>query len=182
MESSGLRAALVLVMLIAAAPAAAQVGFDRPGRDYASFAVLSGDPAVCSQSCDRDPRCRAWNFSYHTTVLGPAMCWLKAEVAPRVSNPCCISGVRGLGVIPPALGSTSNSNEFSIDRVGGDYRNFDTAADPTGRICADACQQETRCRAWSYSRPGYAGEARCYLKDRVTRPRHAPCCVSGVVR
>lgn len=175
-----LRAAVLLAVLLGAAPASAQVGFDRPGRDYASFAVLSGDPAVCSQSCDRDARCRAWNFSYPTTVLGPAMCWLKAEVAPRVSNACCISGVRGVGVIPPVL--SSSASEFSIDRMGGDYRNFDTAPDPTGRVCADACQHESRCRAWSYSRPGYAGPARCYLKDRVTRPRHAPCCVSGVVR
>ena len=25
-------------------------------------------------------------------------------------------------------------------------------------------------------------EARCFLKERITRPRHKPCCVSGVVR
>jgi hypothetical protein len=32
-------------------------------------------------------------------------------------------------------------------------------------------------------RPGYSGvAARCYLKDRITRPRHKPCCISGVVR
>ncbi len=174
-----LRAGFVLAVLMAAVvPAAAQVGFDRPGRDYASFPVLSGDPAACAQSCERDQRCRAWNFAYPTTVLAPAMCWLKGEIAPRVENPCCISGVKGVGVIEPRQGTS----EFSIDRVGGDYRNFETSPDPAGQTCADACKSDPHCRAWSYSRPGYAGPARCWLKERVTRPRHAPCCVSGVVR
>jgi hypothetical protein len=33
-------------------------------------------------------------------------------------------------------------------------------------------------------RPGYAetGGARCFLKNRVTAPRHRPCCISGVER
>ena len=41
----------------------------------------------------------------------------------------------------------------------------------------------TRCRAWTYLRPGYGGPAaRCFLKDRVKPPRRRPCCISGVVR
>ncbi|MGC1826286.1 MAG: apple domain-containing protein, partial [Pseudolabrys sp.] len=36
---------------------------------------------------------------------------------------------------------------------------------------------------WTYVRPGYiAPSARCYLKDKITRPRYKPCCISGVVR
>src|SRR4029077_97562 len=49
---------------IAAAPALAQSGFDRPGGDYANAAVPNGDPAVCAARCERDARCRAWSFSY----------------------------------------------------------------------------------------------------------------------
>src|SRR6185295_11339500 len=45
--------------LLAAMPARAQTGFDRPGGDYVRFTVQSGDPAVCSARCDRDARCRA---------------------------------------------------------------------------------------------------------------------------
>jgi hypothetical protein len=46
-----------------------------------------------------------------------------------------------------------------------------------------ACDADNKCRAWTYVRPGYIGAAaRCYLKDRITRPRPKPCCVSGVVR
>jgi hypothetical protein len=39
------------------------------------------------------------------------------------------------------------------------------------------------CRAWTYMPPGYFGNAaRCFLKDKITRPRPQPCCVSSVVR
>lgn len=170
--------AAVVAFVGATAPALGQVGYDRPGRDYASFAVRSGDPAACALRCDRDLRCRAWNFVYPAAAGAQAMCWLKSEIAPRVENPCCISGVKGVGVIEPRPGRI----EFSIDRLGGDYRTFDTTPDPAGKPCAAACEADARCRAWTYGRPGYPGGARCYLKDRLTPPRRAPCCVSGVVR
>src|SRR6266566_109117 len=74
--------------------------------------------------------------------------------------------------------------QVGFDRPGGDYRNFEIPTDPVGRACGAACQADARCRAWTYSRPGYYGghAARCFLKDRVTLPRHEPCCISGVVR
>ncbi|MBX6425800.1 MAG: PAN domain-containing protein [Variibacter sp.] len=169
------------VLLIASAPirpARAQIGFDRPGGDYLSFVVRSGDPALCASRCDRDSRCRAWSFSYPTTVGPRAICWLKNSVPPRVESPCCASGVRGVGVLEPRRGAS----EIGIDRFGGDYRSFDAHAD-AGSACAAACAADTRCRAWTYVRPGYGlSTARCYLKSRVTPPRRKPCCISGVVR
>jgi hypothetical protein len=176
----GSRLILVLAALVLSCfAAAAQTGFDRPGQDYASFAVRSGDPAVCAQRCDRDRRCRAWSFAYPTTVAPRAMCYLKRGVPARVENPCCVSGVRGSGVVVPRSGKV----EFGIDRFGGDYRSLEVPAHPEGATCAAACQGEARCRAWTYVRPGYqGGAARCYLKSRVTRPRKRPCCISGVLR
>lgn len=159
--------------------AAAQTGFDRPGQDYTNFVVRNGDPAVCAQRCDRDRRCRAWSFAYPTTVAPRAVCYLKRSVPTRVANPCCVSGVRGGGVVTPR----SRAVEFGIDRFGGDYRNLEVPASPDGAQCAAACQGDSRCRAWTYVRPGYHGAAaRCFLKSRVTRPRSRPCCISGVVR
>src|SRR5487761_2110632 len=59
-----LRACLVALAFFAAAtgmrPAFAQANFDRPGGDYLSSAVPSGDPADCALLCERDRRCRAW--------------------------------------------------------------------------------------------------------------------------
>ncbi len=73
--------------------------------------------------------------------------------------------------------------EYSIDRAGGDYRSFELADDPDGKACAAACQAESRCRAWTYRRPGYGSTApRCYLKETIKPPHHRPCCISGVVR
>jgi hypothetical protein len=159
-------------------PAVAQTGFDRLGGDYMHFPVRSGDPAVCAARCDREARCRAWSFSYPSAGAG-AVCWLKTQVPQRVDDVCCVSGVRGAGVIEPKTGSV----EFAIDRLGGDYRNFEVSADAQGAPCAAACQADGKCRAWTYVRPGYQGTAgRCYLKDKVKTPRRKPCCISGVVR
>ena len=58
---------LLAVLAIWGAPAQAQIGFDRPGGDYFSYPSRSADPAQCAARCERDPRCRAWAFSYPAT-------------------------------------------------------------------------------------------------------------------
>ena len=168
-----------LLVLAGTASAHAQLAFDRPGSDYLSFAVPSGDPAVCAARCERDGHCRAWSFAYPNTKSVAAGCWLKNKVTPRVKDDCCISGVRGAGVIEPRRGSL----EYSIDRHGDDYRSFDTATDPAAAPCKSACEAERNCRAFTYARPGYlGGSARCYLKSKIPPPHRKPCCISGVVR
>jgi len=172
-------AAALTAILAVSAPAFAQTGYDRPGGDYSNAAVRSGDPAVCAARCERESRCRAWSFSYPGTVTPGAMCWLKNQVKPRVEDACCVSGVKGAGVLERKSGPI----EYSIDRTGGDLRNLDVPSDPNGAACEQACKDENRCRAWTYVRPGYlATSARCFLKERITAPRRKPCCVSGVVR
>ena len=169
--------------LLVAMPARAQTGFDRPGGDYARFPVQSGDPEACSARCERDARCRAWTFSYPGTVaLGGsnlATCWLKNQVKPLVENRCCASGVKGAALLEMRPGPVENS----IDRIGGDYRNFEIPANQDVAACKQACEGDNRCRAWSFARPGYGGPtARCYLKEKITPPKRRPCCMSGVVR
>ena len=170
---------LAVMVCGAIAPAHAQVGYDRPGGDYANVPIRSGDPAACALRCEREGRCRAWSFSYPGTAAPGAVCWLKNQVTPRTEDSCCVSGVKGAGVLEKKSGPI----EFSIDRTGGDYRNLDVKADPTGAVCGAAAVVGLACRAWTYVRPGYLGpSARCFLKERVTPPRRKPCCVSGVVR
>src|SRR6202171_1865476 len=114
------RACLVTLALFAVATALraayAQANFDRPGGDYLSSAVPSGDPADCALVCERDRRCRAWSFNYPSDIAGGAVCWLKSNVPARIQNNCCVSGVRGAGVVEARTGA----EECSIDRVGGD--------------------------------------------------------------
>ena len=174
----GVVAALALFALSCAAQA--QLGYDRHGGDYLRFDVKSGDPALCAARCERDARCRAWSFSYPRTRSTLASCGLKNKVVPRTEDSCCVSGVRGAGVIEPTRGAV----EYSIDRTGGDYRSVEMPApDPAGEPCRAACTGDAKCRAWTYVRPGYgSAAARCFLKDKITRPRKKPCCISGVVR
>src|SRR6266700_329163 len=165
-----LRACLVALAFAAAAtatrPAQAQANFDRPGGDYQSSPVASGDPADCALVCERDRRCRAWSFNYPTDIAGGAVCWLKSNVPARTQDNCCISGVRGAGVVEPRNGGT----ETSLDRFGDDE-------------CKAACTADNKCRAWTYARPGYAGKAaHCFLKKDIKPPRRKAGFISGVVR
>lgn len=178
MRCFGALLVLLAVLISFAVSARAQVGYDRPGGDYLSFSIRSGDPALCAARCEREGRCRSWSFAYPTSQHG-AVCSLKSQVSRRVKDGCCVSGVRGAGVIAPR----DRRQEYGIDRTGGDYHSFEVMADPTGRACLAACEADSRCRAWTYVRPGYFGAAaRCYLKDRVRPPRRKPCCISGVVK
>src|SRR5471030_3017309 len=167
-----LTACLVALTFAAAAaatqPALAQANFDRPGGDYQNSPVDSGDPADCALVCERDRRCRAWSFNYPTDAAGGAVCWLKTTVPERVPDSCCVSGVRGAGVVEPRNGAI----ETSIDRFGGDYRNFELKSDDGDEACKAACAGDNKCRAWTYARPGYVGrEAHCFLKKDIKPPR-----------
>ena len=178
-----LRACVVTLAFLAATasvrPALAQANFDRPGGDYQSSLVASGDPADCALVCERDRRCRAWSFNYPTDVAGGAVCWLKSNVPARTQDNCCVSGVRGAGVVEPRNGAV----ETSIDRVGGDYHSYALKSGESDEACRAACTDDNKCRAWTYARPGYVGkEAHCFLKKEIKPPRRKAGFISGVVR
>lgn len=163
----------------AARPAQAQANFDRPGGDYQRSPIASGDPMECALACERDRRCRSWSFAYPTEIAGSAMCWLKSSVPARVPDSCCISGVRGAGVVEPHNAAI----EPSIDRAGGDYRSFDLKSGEGDEACKLACTAENKCRAWTYVRAGYVGrQPHCFLKKEIKPPRRRPGFISGVVR
>ncbi len=170
---------VVLMSVIAAQPAHAQANFDRPGGDYQNSPVTSGDPVDCALTCERDRRCRAWSFNYPTEMEGSAVCWLKNSVPARVADDCCVSGVRGAGVVEPR----NTAIETSIDRAGGDYKSFDLKKGEHDEACKAACTADNKCRAWTYARPAYVGkDAHCFLKKEIKPPRRKPGFISGVVR
>jgi hypothetical protein len=167
-------------------PAAAQSGlvpiqtnFDRPGGDYTNAPIPSGDPADCALLCERDRRCHAWSFNYPNDANPGAVCWLKNTVPPRVQDDCCVSGVRGAGVVEPR----NRSVETSIDRAGGDYRSVELKSDEGDEACHAACVADNKCRAWTYARPGYVSKApHCFLKKEIKPPHRRAGFISGVVR
>lgn len=195
----------LLACLLFVAPtssALSQTYSDRPGGDYMSAPISSGDPADCALLCEHDRRCRAWSFTYPTVMETGAVCWLKNSVPPRVPDNCCVSGVRGAGVVE----IRNDAVETSIDRPGGDYRSFEIkTTEPKGAektadkdkekdkkvekaadaedICKAACTGDNKCRAWTFARPGYAGkDAHCFLKKEIKPPRRKAGFTSGVVR
>lgn len=174
-----LACAMLLAAALAPPLARAQTAFDRPGGDYFNTPVASGDPEDCALLCERDRKCRAWSFSYPDVEGGKAVCWLKNTVPPRVPESCCISGVRGAGVVEPRVEGV----ESSIDRPGGDLRNFALKPDESEDACKAACVADNKCRAFTYARPGYTTrEARCFLKKEIKPPRKKAGFISGVVR
>jgi PAN domain-containing protein len=177
--SACLAAFALLAAAVTTPPARAQTNFDRPGNDYLRAPSLSGDPAECALVCEHDKRCRAWSFNYPNDRSENAVCWLKNAVPPRVESYCCVSGVRGAGVIEPRNAAI----ESSIDRFGGDYRSFELKSGEGDDACKTACTEDNNCRAWTFARRGYAGkDARCFLKKEIKPPRRKPGFISGVVR
>jgi hypothetical protein len=165
--------------VLPAGPAQAQVNFDRPGGDYSRALLDSRDPAECALMCERDRRCRAWSFTYPQDPQDPPLCWLKNTVPARVTSNCCVSGVRGAGVLEPR----NSAIEAAIDRYGGDYKSFEMKGDEGDDACKAACAEDDKCRAWTFARAGYVGkEARCFLKKDIKPPRRKPGFISGVVR
>ena len=168
-----------LAAVSAAQPARAQANFDRPGGDYMNSPIPSGDPEDCALQCERDRRCHSWSFNYPTDVATGAVCWLKSSVPARVEDNCCVSGVRGAGVVEPR----NRSIETSIDRPGGDYHSFELKKGDSDEACKAACTGDNKCRAWTYARPGYVGkEAHCFLKKEIKPPRRKAGFTSGVLR
>lgn len=88
-----------------------------------------------------------------------------------------------VGMSVPTTTSTqslSGDLEKETNRLGNDYRSFELTADDP-ELCRAACDDDARCKAFTYVKPGLQGPAaRCWLKDSVPTPRAEGCCVSGV--
>jgi hypothetical protein len=70
--------------------------------------------------------------------------------------------------------------ELDTNRMGGDYTVFDLQRDDPG-LCRDACDNDPKCKAWTYVKPNVQGpRPRCWLKSVVPQPKADTCCVSGV--
>lgn len=157
-----------------------EVGVDRPGGDYRVIELPAPNPQLCAAQCEQDGRCLAFSYVKPGVQAPNARCWLKDELrTPVRGNPAAISGVMRGGAQP----QRNPNYEYDTDRPGSDYANFDLqAANPD--LCAAACTQDGRCRAWTYVRPGAQGpNPRCWLKSQVPNPVQSVFkAISGVKR
>ncbi len=84
---------------------------------------------------------------------------------------------------PTPITADANVMEPDTDRPWNDFRHFiPAAADPA--LCQQACQADTRCKAWTYVKPNtvQGPGPNCYLKSPAPVASHNTCCVSGIGR
>lgn len=88
----------------------------------------------------------------------------------------CVGMSTPTGTTTQGLYGEMEENE---NRLGNDYSSFDLeAADP--QLCQTACEKDTKCRAFTYVKPGWQGPAaKCWLKDVVPPIQPHECCTSG---
>jgi len=68
-------------------------GVNLPGSDYRNFELAGEDPTLCENACKAESQCLAWTYM-RPGLPGPkARCWLKNNIPPHVSSPCCTSGI-----------------------------------------------------------------------------------------
>lgn len=96
------------------------------------------------------------------------------------------AGLAGCNALPAGVGDivggTTGALEVGYDRNGSDYRSFGMNG-AGAEACRDACRAESRCRAFTWTRPGYQDPGgKCWLKDAVPRQSRLAQATSGVVR
>jgi len=88
-----------------------------------------------------------------------------------------------LALLMTSIGFSSTeatAMEQDTDRQGQDYRSlFLGKSQP--EVCQRACNEDEKCKAWTFVRPGFQGSlGRCLFKSGVPRKVQNKCCVSGV--
>ena len=176
----GLSFGLLIALAVLGAPARAQVGFDRPGGDYASF------PHALRRSRPMRRPLRARSALPRLGLLlsrdRKRQRRLLAQVPGHAAGRSDLLRVRRARDRRHRAAQRDRSSSASIASAAttGSSR---FRPIPNGKSCQLACEGEEGCRAWTYVRPGYVGtSAVCYLKNHITRPVRKPCCISGVVR
>jgi hypothetical protein len=156
-----------------------ELNTNRMGGDYRDFDLSRADPSSCLAACDAEAQCVAWTYVKPGGPGERAHCWLKDSAMPPNSENCCVSGVKGAG--GARRGTTPRYNlEMNVNRNGSDFRDFSPPkADPA--LCASACANESRCRAWTWVKSALEGPTgHCWLKSRVPPAEDDDCCVSGL--
>jgi hypothetical protein len=160
---------------------------NRFGEDYKDINLTTPDPALCAQECMNDAKCKAWTYVKPGVQADNSVCWLKDKVPPATPDSNCVSGIKGAGsssggttTSGTSSGIQTYSMESNIDMPGDDYKDFDLK-NPDPKLCAQACMNEAKCKAWTYVKPGaQADNARCWLKDKVPSRVQDEFCISGV--
>lgn len=77
----------------------AQIGIDRPGQDMSGYPITldEADYNLCWALCNETAECQAWAYGIPgcDSYRNP-QCWLKSGIPGTSSNPCRVSGAKGI--------------------------------------------------------------------------------------
>jgi len=155
------------------------------GRDLNKFFMRSSDMTIekCINACKKrgfkyaGVQYYSWCFCDNNYgKYGPSNnCHTKC-----VGNNNQICGGEWANSIYSTTKSNTNNIEFNIDRPGSDYKSFDLKIN-NFLLCKDACENDKKCKAWTYVKPGIQGpNAKCWLKNSIPTPYHNPNTISGI--
>lgn len=96
----------------------------------------------------------------------------------------CVSLITSNWACARTLAEAEPLIEAKVDRPGYDLFNFSTGNYgpelQMSESCNAACERDSRCKAWTFVRPGVQGRyGRCYLKSAVPKRVFSDCCTSG---
>ena len=110
-----------------------------------------------------------------TRLVMPARLVVSVRLVSRLLR--LVAALALLSAILPVATAARAQTEF--DRPGGDYQQRDVnSGDP--QVCAQRCERDRKCRAWSFSYPSGSERAVCWLKDRVPARIEMAGVISGV--
>ena len=147
---------------------------------------------IRSEGCGGSSCVDALTSCWHGSIVGYLGClaW-RCGICYGAAAACCVcdsgwacSWLLGHCDIdyeePAPTPAPSCSVENNINRYGSDIRGIEIAS---AGACCQACLAESRCRAYTYVKPGVqADHAMCWLKSSVPPTNPDTNCISGVKR
>lgn len=154
----------------------------RPGSTFRTITGEAASPESCREICRDLIDCMA--FTYLAPPGEGARCELKHSVPdaqPDAADAAqgCVSWVNPRASAQLAR-LEAQGFEMRSTRPGESLREFEMNQ-PDPALCKKACENLRDCAAFTYTRPGYAGEqARCALTTEVNPAQtDQDCCISG---
>lgn len=96
---------------------------DYPGADYDHFVMEVSDALICRNSCEHEPKCRAYTYVRPGVQRDRGVCYLKTKIDRVRQSDCCVSGrkvkLEGFEVLPDDPQPTIDTPTSVAKELGG---------------------------------------------------------------
>ena len=145
------------------------MGIDYPNGDISRVALSNPDPGLCRRACDENGACRGWAFVKPGVLGVNAVCALKGSIGSAQADQNVISGLQGGSTYSMTGGArVENFMGIGADLPGGDLGIGGTLERSDPALCAQRCEANGQCQAWTFMRAGGPSQpAVCWLKGSI---------------